>query len=399
MRRRLLRWLVCPSCQGDLNLLISESKRLSLDAAARAVLEASPVSVESADEIEVDVEKGALACDECGVYYPIYNGVPRMLTYPTKVAEVFANENRKWIEENLNGHRLPAQTPPQGEADVLRNFSTEWQEYEWTGDSYWNTTPENMLRIKRYELGLARHTLRHKLVLEVGIGIGGTGDLLTRHEDCELVGLDLGYAVDQARRYFGENPLFHIVQASVFAPPFKSQTFDVVYSHGVLHHTYSTREAFNRIAPLTKPNGMLYVWLYSHEQEKATPLRRALMGVEHVARPVISRLPSALQTGLLLPTLPLYMLRQNVYERYKYGKKTAARYGWNEALHAARDRLTPPFAYRHSYEEVADWFRAAEYDDLEMLRDEKPPETVPESYRVNVGIRGFRKPALELRHQ
>ena len=62
-----------------------------------------------------------------------------------------------------------------------------------------------------------------------------------------------------------------------------------------------------------------------------------------------------------------------------------------EALHAARDRLTPPFAHRHSYEEVIGWFRAAQYDDLELLRDEQSPESVPESYKQNVGIRGFRR--------
>ena len=60
------------------------------------------------------------------------------------------------------------------------------------------------------------------------------------------------------------------------------------------------------------------------------------------------------------------------------------------ALHAARDRLTPPFAHRHTYEEVAEWFVSEGYEDLELLRDETAPEGVPETYAINVGIRGFR---------
>jgi hypothetical protein len=166
-----------------------------------------------------------------------------------------------------------------------------------------------------------------------------------------------------------------------------------VYSHGVLHHTYSTRAAFDRIARLPKvSHGMLYVWLYSRAQEQDTPLRRMLMVVEQLARPALSRLPSKLQTLLLLPAVPLYIAFQNLYRRRAEAGATA-RYGWNEALHAARDRLTPPFAHRHSYEEVSDWFRAEQFGDLELLRDEPRPENVPETYQLNVGIRGFRHDA------
>ena len=83
---------------------------------------------------------------------------------------------------------------------------------------------------------------------------------MSRAEDCEIVGMDLGYSVDQASRYFGRNPRLHIIQASVFALPFRPCTFDIVYSHGVLHHTYSTEAAFRKVAQLPKPNGgMLYV--------------------------------------------------------------------------------------------------------------------------------------------
>lgn len=67
-----------------------------------------------------------------------------------------------------------------------------------------------------------------------------------------------------------------------------------------------------------------------------------------------------------------------------------ARYGWNEALHAARDRLTPPFAHRHTCEEVVGWFQSEAYQDLELLRDEQPPEGVPDIFPLNVGVRGFR---------
>jgi SAM-dependent methyltransferase len=374
-----------------LALFVAQSERSGLGVEDYRILEkVAPIG--SDDEVEVEITSGALSCERCGVYYPIYEGIPRMLTYPSEVAEIHARANAVWLEEYVAGYKLPSAHPPPGEQDVLRNFSTEWTGYKWTGNGYWNVSTENALSCKRYELGLNKHHLKDKLVLEVGIGIGGTADMLSRNEQCEIVGVDLGYAVDQARHYFGKNPLLHIVQASVFAPPFRSNTFDVVYSHGVLHHTYSTSTAFRSIAPLAKEaDGMLYVWLYSHEHEQVTSLRRMLMNIERLVRPMLSQLPKAAQTAALLPSVPLYILYQNLYVRKKYGEEHTAKYGWNEALHAARDRLTPPFAHRHTYEEVAEWFESEKYSHLEMLRDEEQPESVPEGYRQNVGIRGFRR--------
>jgi hypothetical protein len=114
------------------------------------------------------------------------------------------------------------------------------------------------------------------------------------------------------------------------------------------------------------------------------------MLVETTVRPLVSRLPSALQTMMLLPALPFYVLYQNFYGRKSLGEQYGARYGWNEALHAARDRLTPPFAFRHTYEEVVKWFQTHGYIDTKQLRDEPLPIGVPESYPLNVGVRGRR---------
>jgi uncharacterized protein YbaR (Trm112 family) len=389
MRKRLLKWLVCPLCHQSLNLLVATCEKVPVSKIDYDILE-SDSSIEGIDEVELDVNSGALTCGKCSVYYPIYNGVPRMLTYPTRVVEVHLQENADWIDQNLSMFSVPRFAPPPGETEALRNFSREWGGYHWTGDNYWDTTPENMLRCMRYALGIPRHTLRHKLALEIGIGNGGIADALSRSEDCEIVGMDLSYAVDQARDYFGKNPRFNIVQASIFAPPFRNNTFDVVYSQGVIHHTYSTHAAFRRLAKLPKSSGgMLYVWMYSHEAAKSTLLRRVLMGIEQVVRPVLACVPGLVQTVLLLPVIPLYVLYQNVYRRRKRGKVFTASYSWNEALHAARDRLTPPYAHRHTYEEVAEWFLSEKYINLELLRDEPPPEGVPDTYPINVGIRGF----------
>lgn len=391
MRIRLLRWLVCPTCLGELKAVVRESERLSLLADDVRVLDSVASSTHTA-ELETEIITGALTCHECGVYYPIHDGLPRMLTYPTGVAQLHAERNQDWIRTELLGFRLPDMASPPGEQAVLRNFSREWQEYRWSGKSYWQATPEHMMRCMRYVLGLDKHSFEQKLVLDVGMGIGGIADGVAHMAECEVVGMDLGYAVDAARHYFGSNRRLHFVQASLFAPPFRPDTFDIAYSQGVLHHTYSTKSAFQSVSKLPRSQGgMLCVWVYSHQREKVTWFRRLLMSIEKLIRPALSRLPGALQTALLLPTLPLYVAYQNLYRRPKLGSQNMATYGWNEALHAARDRLTPPFAHRHTYEEVAHWFQADDYVGLEFLRDEPLPPGVPDNFPLAVGIRGLRR--------
>src|SRR5690348_14665747 len=106
MKRRLIRWLVCPRCRGDLQIRVANGEKAPISESDRATL-AAIATLDASDEIELDIATGALTCDRCRVYYPVHNGVPRMLTYPTRVAEVHAKENAAWISEHLAGFRLP----------------------------------------------------------------------------------------------------------------------------------------------------------------------------------------------------------------------------------------------------------------------------------------------------
>src|SRR5437763_599672 len=132
MRRRLLKWLVCPLCQHQLGLMVAESERRPLEMADRVALE-KIAPFDHMEEVEEEVNAGALTCEGCGLYYPVYNGVPRMLTYPTSVAQVHAERYSKWVHEHLAGYKLPEAAPTPGEESVLRNFSREWTGYKWTG--------------------------------------------------------------------------------------------------------------------------------------------------------------------------------------------------------------------------------------------------------------------------
>ncbi|HEX5632986.1 MAG TPA: hypothetical protein VFX50_07145, partial [Gemmatimonadales bacterium] len=157
---------------------------------------------------------------------------------------------------------------------------------------------------------------------------------------------------------------------------------------GVIHHTFSTRDAFDRLARLPRHGGRLFVWVYSPWDEERTFERRMMMRLERVVRPLAWRLPDRLQTALLLPLVPLYMARQKL-DAVRNGKGRVA-YGFREAIHAARDRFTPRFVHRHSDDEVSAWVAQAGYRDLTRASEKPRPDYVPIAFTASTGVDGVR---------
>lgn len=354
-------------------------------------LDHAPLELVAWDQRDGEITTGVLVSRAARRLYPIHAGVPRMLVFETGVSRAFADAHAARLEREWRGYTLPSSPSAPGEADVLRSFSAEWTNYGWDEKSYWNLDPDTWFRCMRHVLDLEARPIRGKLALEVGIGIGGVADFNARVEGAEVVGVDLGYATDAAYAQFGPNPNLHIVQASVFALPFRDATFDFVYSFGVIHHTYDTKVAFDGLTRLPKPDGRLYVWVYSPEDESRNLTRRLLMKVEQVLRPLTWRLPDRVQTAAILPLVPLYMGYQGL-RAWREGKGQV-RYGFREALHAARDRFTPRYIHRHSDDEVMGWFRAAGYDELGCNSRRPRPDWVPVAFTACTGVDGVRKAA------
>jgi uncharacterized protein YbaR (Trm112 family)/SAM-dependent methyltransferase len=387
MKLRLLDHLVCPIDKSRLELMEWETSLVALSSDDIGRIKA--LGLDPSLFLK-DILTGVLINRTRKILYPIYRGIPRLLVSPTGLTREFMKIHAGRLSYELPGFDLPHETPPPGEEDVLRSFSNEWVNYDWKPGAYWNLSHEDMYRSMRILLDLNHRPLTKKLVLEVGIGIGGIADYVSRSEDCEMIGVDLSYAVDAAQKHFGQNPLLHIMQASVFALPFQENKFDFVYSQGVIMHTYSTKAAFDRLARLPRVGGRLYIWVYSYYDEERTLERRILMKMEQLIRPVVWRLPEWIQTAALLPITPLYLIHQNLLARCHMA--IVIKYGWREALHAARDRFTPRFAHRHTEEEVCRWFSEAGYTELQSVNKRKRPDFVPDSLVLATAVDGIRNP-------
>jgi len=385
MRLRLLDLLVCPIDKTRLELVQWETSNADLSAGELSRIRRLGLDP---DLFSKEIITGVLLNRSKKIFYPVHQGIPRMLVFPTAVAKHFVQKHAERIARELPGFTLAQNHPMPGEQTVLRTFSTEWVNYDWEDGSYWNLTPAVMYKSINFMLDLGRLPVKNKLVLEVGTGIGGIANYMAETEECELVGIDLSHAVDPAYKHFGRNIFLHLVQASAFAPPFKDNVFDLVYSWGVLHHTFSTKAAFDRVCKLPKLGGRLYIWVYSPYDEQRTLKRRVLMFMEKVIRPICWRLPANLQTMVLLPIIPLYLIHQNFY--ITRGGSGYVRYGWREALHAARDRFTPRYVHRHTQDQVCTWFKQAGYDKLRCASKQPHPEYVPISFIAATAVEGVR---------
>ena len=115
-------------------------------------------------------------------------------------------------------------------------------------------------------------------VVDVGCGTGQMCLYLARAERT-VVGVDVTRASLQlgasaARRFDLERVRF--VEMDLQRPGLLEQTFDVVYSSGVIHHTANPRESFASLVRLMKPGGMLVVGVYNTIARVPTHLRRAI---------------------------------------------------------------------------------------------------------------------------
>lgn len=103
-------------------------------------------------------------------------------------------------------------------------------------------------------------------VLEIGCGLGTDGAQFAE-ADADYTGVDLtDAAVELARKRFELFDLRGEFQtADAENLDFQNESFDLVYSHGVLHHTPDTGKSIREIHRVLRPGGRAMVMLYHRD--------------------------------------------------------------------------------------------------------------------------------------
>ena len=104
-----------------------------------------------------------------------------------------------------------------------------------------------------------------KKVLEIGLGEGAESERLIR-QGARWSGVDLtAEAVERVRTRLTlrELPYEELRQGSVLDLPFADDSFDMVFSHGVLHHVPEIKQAQSEIHRVLRPGGELVIMMYA----------------------------------------------------------------------------------------------------------------------------------------
>jgi SAM-dependent methyltransferase/uncharacterized protein YbaR (Trm112 family) len=234
MRKRLLDILRCPVCKGPLRAI---------------TFDAGP---------DGSVTNGLLVCS-CKEEFPIINFVPRLLVGGLLASAMAAHPE---FQQRL-GRPLRAPSSSGATVEDPRKFQTQASfGYEWTEFSRYDA--DNFSLFVR---PLPEGFFRGKVGLDVGCGAGRHVQYATGM-GAEVIGLDVSLAVEAAARRNEGNPLAHFVQADIFTLPFQRESFDFIYSLGVLHHLPAPETGFQLLLPYLKPDGLVFLWVYLRTRRK-----------------------------------------------------------------------------------------------------------------------------------
>ncbi len=106
---------------------------------------------------------------------------------------------------------------------------------------------------------------RGKSVLEIGVGMGSDHQLWAEQQPLRLCGVDLTErAIEFTSNRLALSGVLksELQKADAENLPFPDESFDIVYSWGVLHHTPDTQKAFAEAARVLRPGGTARIMIY-----------------------------------------------------------------------------------------------------------------------------------------
>ena len=202
----------------------------------------------------LEITEGALKNVITGKTYPYKNNVPSLFLPEKGQGEIVTTKVKSFYEEN-----------PFPSYEGLEEFG------ELVNKGFHNPFTSELLQAIGY----------NKTVLECGCGTGQLSHFLQLNNN-HVLGIDMSPAsLKLAIEHKIRNGLTRssFAQMNIFDLAVKDNTFDVVISHGVLHHTFDAKRAFSHIVKKVKPGGIIMIGLYNYYARVPTWVRSKLVGL------------------------------------------------------------------------------------------------------------------------
>jgi SAM-dependent methyltransferase len=248
-------------------------------------------------------------------------------------------------------------------------FGEEWtkfsaftaREIESIGDEYFDVVPQQAYG-------------KDKVALDMGCGSGRWSLYAAKHFKF-IEAIDPSDAVLVAQKQT-EGKNIRVTKAGVDQIPFADESFDFVFSLGVLHHIPDTTKALASLSKKLKRNGFLLLYLY-YALDNRSRLYKVIFNLVNSIRKVISSLPSAakrfvcelLAVFLYLPLVLLSTLLQKI-GAVAMAKKIPLHYyvgkSWKVIRNDALDRFGTPLEQRFTKVEIAKMLEDNGYQNIQF---------------------------------
>lgn len=257
---------------------------------------------------------------------------------------------------------------------TVDSFGEEWLSF----DSF--SSDEIKVAGDQYFDIVDSHWIENKTCLDVGCGTGRWTKYIAKNA-AHVDAVDPSMAVYSAARLLADETNVRITQAGVDTLPFEDNSFDFVFSLGVLHHIPDTAEAMKRCVEKLTSGGYFLVYLYYNFEQRGF-IFKCIFGMSALIRGVVSRLPSNIKKFVcdLLAILiywPLVQLSRflEFVGMQALSKKIPLSYykshSWNIVRNDALDRFGTPLEQRFSREEIIEMMKNAGL--IEIVISEKEP--------------------------
>jgi len=278
--------------------------------------------------------------------FEMYNGIPNFV-------DKIQNKNQKQVSKSFG--------------------------YKWTNTNFGQDDKEFEKKLKKPILGFMGISekdlsfLKNKIILDIGVGSGSTARLWASHAK-EFHGIDISkavYSAPNAIKNFCKDAI--LSQADLNKLPYKNNSFEVIISIGVLHHTPNTKNALKNIIKKLKPDGYCLFYVYKKKspirefsddyiREKISDLspEQSLKSMESITKfgKDISKQKISIKISEDLPLLGIkkgkYNLQRFIYNHF-FKCFWNDEWGFDYSNVVNFDWYHPKFAWRHSKNEIKDW--------------------------------------------
>jgi ubiquinone/menaquinone biosynthesis C-methylase UbiE len=122
---------------------------------------------------------------------------------------------------------------------------------------------QQAIKLIKNRLPNAKKIFKDKLVLDAGCGGGRYTNAILTLGAKKVVGVDYGkQGLSIARKNYKQKRLF-FKKENVLKLSFKDNSFDIVFSNGVLHHTENFKKGISELVRVCKNGGQIWLYLYS----------------------------------------------------------------------------------------------------------------------------------------